>query len=725
MPSRSGARSSGKAARDEIGWELNASKLRRIGVAVVCGYVALVPLVFDPAADWPFTVPKALLSHALAYVLAAVLAGLLFRFGRATVPWSWLHVPVLLFLAANALATVFAVDPYVALFGTHSRMLGLGTIAAWTILYFAIVTVIRSRSEAMAVVAAALGGALLMLVYEVVQLLRLDPFQWNLDTATRPISTNGQATTLGSYLTVLALATFTLAVSARGARNRPRIALVIASATLLGGAALTGTRSSLIGVAAGATVLVGLLWMRSATSGQRKLTIATGGIGALAVLGVVLLTPVGGRLFQTAQVIGDSEEASLARLDTASLDVRAVLYRVAFDALRERPSLGYGPDNFVVAMTRHRPETGPNEARLAYATSAHGWVGQVAVGGGALGLAGFLGIIGTAVALTVRARVTAITCAAAVGLATFLGAGITTVSDVGSDWIFWLAAAFIALATAPGFSWDETHAATSRVKKGRRPRVRSWSIPEIVCLIAALAVVPTLIGPLQASRSTRSSQDTRLVGQVAPALRAGLDATARDPGRAEYWHALGLAYVASQRWPDASFALERAVQSAPWDARSISDLIQVELVLAQGGDTAARAKAVALSDDVVRADPNLPDAQIARATVMQFTGNNGAALLAVQRAMALLPQSTHEPWYVMAMQLYIAVGRPAEAIDVATSAISIMTPTVAVRTEFARALLASGRPQEALVQVDAILSVDPGNVSAKQLRSQIERALGR
>src|SRR5439155_7060076 len=111
------------------------------------------------------------LSHGLAYGLAGVMIGLLIRFGRSLFVWSSLHVPDLLFLLANIAATLFAADPVLAMYGAHVRMLGLGTIADWVVLYFAAILLVRTRAEATAVIACALAASLVVLAYEVVQLL--------------------------------------------------------------------------------------------------------------------------------------------------------------------------------------------------------------------------------------------------------------------------------------------------------------------------------------------------------------------------------------------------------------------------------------------------------------------------------------------------------------------------------------------------------------------------
>src|SRR5256885_16674385 len=90
---------------------LAKSKLRRIGLVIVCAKVALVPVIFDPGSDIPFAVVKDVLSHALAYGLAGVLAALFVQFGRSMLVRSTLHIPVLAFLAVSIAASLFSADP--------------------------------------------------------------------------------------------------------------------------------------------------------------------------------------------------------------------------------------------------------------------------------------------------------------------------------------------------------------------------------------------------------------------------------------------------------------------------------------------------------------------------------------------------------------------------------------------------------------------------------------
>src|SRR6266511_3619702 len=181
------------------------SKLRVFGIALICAKLALIPVVFDHDSDVPFSVIKALLSHALAYVLAGVILGLIVKYGRAVFVWSWLHVPVLAFVIANVVAALFADDPLLAMYGAHTRMGGLGTIADGVLLYFAIALLVRTVRDALALGLSFLAGSAIVLAYEFVQIVGKDPLTWTTDPAIRPFSTIGQPTNLAEYLTVVAV----------------------------------------------------------------------------------------------------------------------------------------------------------------------------------------------------------------------------------------------------------------------------------------------------------------------------------------------------------------------------------------------------------------------------------------------------------------------------------------------------------------------------------------
>jgi tetratricopeptide (TPR) repeat protein/O-antigen ligase len=702
-------------------------------VAVLCAKVILVPLVFDQGADVPFTVPKALVSHGLAYILAGVLVGLFIRFGRSFVPLSWLHVPTLVFLGVSGIAALVASDFGLALYGTHVRMLGLGTIADWVVLYFAVALLIRTRDEAVAVAVSALGASALVLAYELVQLLGRDPFSWTVDVTLRPFSTIGQPTSLAQYLTVLAVGTATFALLGERLRRPARAALLVYVALLLAGAGATATRSSIVGLSLASAVLVVLVWMLHPSPRARWLASVTGVVALAALLGLLLLTPLGARVASTIVVPAgdDATDESLVGFEP-SADARSDLYSIALKMIRERPLLGFGPDNFVVGIPEYRTESEPYEIRQSLATSAHGWPAQVATSSGVSGLLSLLTIIGAALVLVFRGGFRPFAIVGAVVVAAFVGTGLTTVDDLGAGWLLWLGAGLIAAAgnIATPAPVARAAARTTRSSKGHRIEgahdLRRWAAIASAAIGVVIAV--SSVNAFDASRSIRAAADARLVGQSADAIALGLRATRADPGRAEYWHGLGLAYLAGSRLPQAAEAFDRASTRAPYDARYIGDLARALLLLDQAGDKNARVRALELADRVVQIDRNNPRANLTRAVVMQVTGNLVEAATSIDRALALDPESRNSALYVTATQVYTASGRIPDAIRVAKEGISWLSPplaSVGLRIELARAYLAAGQPQEALAQLDGALLIQPNNKSAEQLRTEIRGRLTR
>jgi tetratricopeptide (TPR) repeat protein len=145
---------------------------------------------------------------------------------------------------------------------------------------------------------------------------------------------------------------------------------------------------------------------------------------------------------------------------------------------------------------------------------------------------------------------------------------------------------------------------------------------------------------------------------------------------------------------DAAVAFERANSLAPFVVGYTSDLVQIQLALAQKGDAKARARAIELANDLAAKDPNNPRSHITRAITMQATGDIDAAARSIERALQLDPGSTNEQLYVVAVQVFMAAGRPADAVTAGERGIAAFPSGQALtqlRSELDRALVAVGR----------------------------------
>ena len=688
--------------------------LEAAACVVLCAKLAVIVVGFDPAADTPFVAPKVLASHALAYALFGLLAALAVVAGRSAFRWSWLHVAVLAFIVANTVATVFGVDDALALFGTHNRMLGLATLMDGGVTYFAVATLIRTRRRTVALISTVVGSTFLVLTYEAVQLLGRDPFDWNIVGTISPFSTLGQPTTLAYFLTTIAIAVAALALLAPGLPVVTRVAAVAFGVVVLLGAIATGTRSVVFGLGAGGLLLWLVVLLRQDRMRERVLVAGAGVLVTAALVAGVAVTPLGARIAATLDRPATSESTDdlLNRFDPSTAG-RLTLYGMAFEMLEQRPLFGYGPDSFAAAMPAFRPAGAPTELRQPVVSSAHGWLPQIAATSGMFGLVCYLAVIAIAFILALRARGFALAGALAIALGAHLATGLTSVNEITTDTVTWVILGAVAAATTS----PNAGSAASRM---RLPM--STAAFASVLVIVGVATAATVLPAFNASRAARVSQDSRLARQVPAAIDAGLRATAADPGRAEYWRRLALAYVAAGRWRDAAASFERARSLAPYDVHNIGDLIAAK---AAGGEQADRASLPDLAEQMVRIDPNNPYAQLTKATVMQFVGRQNDAAGAIQRAVELDPGSTNVQLYVAAAQIFLAVGRTADAERAARDGIAIIDRTeitlrsVPLRYEHARALAALGRVDEALTELDLVVALQPSNIAADQLRTQL------
>jgi O-antigen ligase len=668
------------------------------------------------------------------------MVGLALQYGRGILVRSWLHFPVLAFLLATIAATILAVDPLLALYGAHERMTGLGTIADGILLYVGIVLLVRTRTEAVAVAVSFFAGSMVVLGYEFVQFIGMDPFTWAVDETIRPFSTIGQTTNLAEYLTVVAVGAAALGLFQGALPPSARVLLILYSAIAVAGTVVTQTRSAVIGIVAGGALLLVLTWTAHPDRRARVLSIA-GAAGAAALFAIVLfLTPLGARLLSTVEAPVAAEGDSGLRLEAAA-DVRVAIYRIALEMFRDRPILGYGPDNFLAALPQYRSDTEPFDVQDTPTSSAHSWVAQVAVTTGGIGLAAFVAIAAVALILTLRSGFRPDAWAGLAMLVAFLGAGLTTVQAIATDWLFWAAAGVVAMATSEQPSAPATvittptarssvarraHAAVPRTGNGARSAA-AWA-----CAGVGLVIALTTVSAMDASLSTRASQLARLESRRQLAMDLGLRATRSDPLRPQYWDTLGLAYVSADRLSDAVAALDRAHKLAPYDVRYDGDLARALISLAQRGDGASAARAREVAERVVRTDPNNPRAFQTRALVMQVIGNLPDALRSSERALALdrldpLGRTPNADMYVTGIQVLAALGRPKDAIALARTGIPKMSDLphqLPLRIELSRALAANGQLAEALMEIDVTVAIWPESQSAQQLRQQIVAALG-
>lgn len=701
--------------------------LRRTAVALVCAKVAVVPLLFDPASYQAFVQPKVLFSYAVDLVLLGILTSLALSYRRSLANWSPLQIPVIVFVVAYVLATAFAMDLRVAVFGTNDRALGLLTVLDSTLLYAAIVLVFRTHRDVLWLGTAAIGSMAVVIVYEVVQVVGLDPISWTRSSSEALFSTLGNRGVLAQYLGTTSMAVLGFALASRG---WPQGRAAAAAVGLLGlaGTITSGARAAVIGLAAGAATLGILLTMAETDPRKRALRALAGGtIGAFVLLAAAL-TPVGQRFAAFVQ-----DPASLMRAGVGDADLSAAarvdLYRVALAEARDRPLLGVGPDNFAVAFAEHRTA----ESTRLYGsgvsqTSTHSWLAKTVTDAGLIGLAAFLAVVTASVWLTLR-RPEPWRIAALTGMATFLGTGLVSVSHVATDWLPWL---FLGVIAAPIGVSATAAPELPRRPKGRAAARRARSAPRqpaqviggVAIAVGVVLALASIKDPLEASRQAQVARAAN--AGDARARQLGLAAAQRsvslEPSRADYWNELALIQYRQDDMRGAVRSWERASDLAPFNSVYLANLSLAQLRLGLRGEQPLRERALATARSLASRDPYVPEVQYSLALAAAGNGHPEETIEAAESWLRL--GATPEPGIAQAAgEAYLALERPVEAERWARLVLTTdQTGPSSLRLLLARALVAQRRTEEAVRELDVLLAAEPTYKPAIDLRADLMKS---
>ncbi|HVF69862.1 MAG TPA: O-antigen ligase family protein [Xanthomonadales bacterium] len=176
----------------------------------------LVPLFFAGAPSELFEFPKMWLTFVITILITSSwFAKMIFQ-RRIHIQRTPLDIPLLLFLIANIVSTIFSLDPHVSLWGFYSRFNGgLLSIISYIFLYYAFVSNL-SIKHAFTILKVSLFAGLLVAVWGLPSHFGWDPtcyvFRGSFDTtcwteAFRPtiriFSTLGQPAWLAAYMSVL------------------------------------------------------------------------------------------------------------------------------------------------------------------------------------------------------------------------------------------------------------------------------------------------------------------------------------------------------------------------------------------------------------------------------------------------------------------------------------------------------------------------------------------
>ena len=343
--------------------------------------VLLTPLIVSTGAYFPFVVGKAIYSRSIIEVtfvlwLILILYDPKYRLGR-----SWVVAALGLWLLVSILAGLTGVSPMRSMWSTYERMQGIFDLAHWFCFVIVAASVFRTFASWRVLFSVNLAIGTVVAVLGIGQHFDWINFQW-IGDSNRVESTIGNATYIGAYAAVNVLIGVGLIVQSfshqarerargqglsRAARRRRRSGsqtfrlndyLELRAFWMLAAFAnlmtlwLTATRGAVVGL--GAALFVFAIWYSG--WGSMKVARWVGYailVGAVAAL-VMLLAA------RTTSALDPIVESSymLKRLSTMSFDDSSINRRImsteaGLRSYMDRPLLGWGPENFLIAWGRH------------------------------------------------------------------------------------------------------------------------------------------------------------------------------------------------------------------------------------------------------------------------------------------------------------------------------------------------------------------------------------
>ncbi len=306
-----------------------------------------------------------------------------FTLGKLELRYHWFLIPLIFFLGANVVSTIFSIDVHTSIFGYYGRFNGgLLSIIAYLLLFFVFIQ-ISDRRHVINCLKFSFGTAVLVVLWGIpgrygsdlscfIFTGKITNACWTAQfkPAERMFSTLGQPNWLGAYLAVNFFFGLYFLVIRDAFKNRSTILLTSSILLIFSGILFTRSRSALLAVAISLVVFgVYYLYLKRATIKNSLLN--------LAILGALLFVPLA--IFQSGVAKVDdiislkflSSQPSQTVVDqptdgqpqaagpiviTDSFDIRKIVWEGALQLGQQHPLVGTGVETFAYAYYMVRPQ---------------------------------------------------------------------------------------------------------------------------------------------------------------------------------------------------------------------------------------------------------------------------------------------------------------------------------------------------------------------------------
>ncbi|MBU6142102.1 O-antigen ligase family protein [Patescibacteria group bacterium] len=359
--------------------------------------VPFIPLYIAPALFFPYITGKAFAFRAIVEIVffAWVFLAILYKEYRPK--WDAVAVAIAVWLGVVSLAAMFGINPVRSFWSNFERMEGVATYIHLFAYFLVIASVLKKKDWTWFFNAFLIGG-----FFENVYVL----LQWagllsSPQGGFRADGTIGNPEYVAAYLIFIAAIAAIMWLKTDHAQKTLRALYLTMGLWTLASIYFTVSRGPVIGLIGGA-FCAGALYLilkRPQTVREKVVYKMTAGI-----VGLMIVVPMSLWLMRGMPFIKNSQ--SLSRLTSYSFTdgtvaARLTIWGMSLQGVRERPLLGWGPENYITVFSRYyQPSMYSQEP---WFDRSHNIVFDWLINAGILGLASYLSLFGAAFYLLIRA----------------------------------------------------------------------------------------------------------------------------------------------------------------------------------------------------------------------------------------------------------------------------------------------------------------------------------
>ena len=311
-----------------------------------------VPLILWPFTSELFEFNKMVLVYILTILITGIWAIRMVLEKKVIFRRTLLDIPLLLFLAAQLISTIFSIDPRTSLLGYYSRFHGgLFSSLSYCLLYWTYVSNMDQKKTLLAI-RFLLLSAVFVCLYGILEHFGIDKNLWVQDVQNRVFSTLGQPNWLAAYLVALMPIGWALTSEYKSGRAGVFKLILLYSFILILFITLlfTKSRSGILAFVIADVIFWGLILWKHKKEYLRQFVIYH--------LSFVIIFLVIGSPFQVSGIrsqVSPSGPALEVGGGTESGEIRKIVWKGAIDVWKHNVLLGTGPETFAYSYYTYRP----------------------------------------------------------------------------------------------------------------------------------------------------------------------------------------------------------------------------------------------------------------------------------------------------------------------------------------------------------------------------------